>query len=137
MIVLKNQNKIGFSFIEIVMSIAIVGMLLISIFNLQSGLIRNIFDDHSRISRIFYIRNLFGYENYQKLKKEKVLKIDLKDPATNLIAQMQPTPANSEVTKRFENVYLIKATGSWTGVLGKQEETIIGFVHRPKKKKQK
>lgn len=132
----KNHNKNGFTFIEIVITVAVIGIMMSAIFGLQSGMFRSIFGNYSKVSRIFYIKNLFFEPaNLEKLQKDKIIKKDLSDPATNIVYELKKPGDKSGYSKRFENINLLKATGKWKGLFKEQEEMLISFVYiKPKKK---
>lgn len=127
----RNLNKPAFGFVEIVITIAIVGTLLTSIFMLQNTVFINVINQHERISRIFYIKNLFFEPS-----KEKNIKKEISDPVTQLSLQTNLPSEQSEL-KKFENIYILKTTGKWMGRKGEREETMITFVYeKPAKKKE-
>ena len=132
----KSHNKNGFTFIEVVITVAIIGIMMTSIFGLQNGMFKSVFNGYSKISRIFYIKNLFFEpSNLEKLQKDKSIKKDLTEPQTNIVFELKKLSDKSSFSKRFENVNLLKATGKWRGLFKEQEETLISFVYiKPKKK---
>lgn len=127
----------GFSFIEVTLTIAIIGMMITTLFSLQFGAFRNVTLEHAILSRIFYIRNIyFDPENFQKLQKDKTLTQDIAEPKMKMISKYSEVPEKSEIAKKFDNIYLIKSTGSWQGMQTEQQETLVGFVYvKPKEEK--
>ena len=133
MINFPDQNKKnGFTFIELVLAVTIIGIAMISLFNLQSSLFNSAIKQHSRIIRIFNIKNLFfDYEVNEKIIKDKSLKKDIQDPATKISYEMIK-PKDKSTLKKFEDIYLLKAIGSWERMKKEQEEIIVSLLFNPK-----
>jgi len=127
----------GFSFIEVALTIAIIGMMITALFSLQFGAFRNVTLEHAILSRIFYIKNIYyNPQDFQKLQKDKTFTQDIPDPKIKIVSKYLDVPEKSEVAKKFENVFLVKATGSWQGMQTEQQETLVTFVFsRPKEEK--
>ena len=125
------------TFIEVILAVAIIGSVLTALFSLQTGIFSAIFNDYSRISRVFYLKNFFfDYDSFQKVQQEKNIKMDLKEPITKLTYETKKISEKSSL-KKFENVSLFKATAKWRGLIRDQEESIVSFIYiKPKKKKE-
>lgn len=127
----------GFSFMEIILAMAILGIVLTGLFSLQSGVFTAATREHSIISRIFFIKNMFfDTELNKKLVKEKNVTKNLADPVTKLTYQASK-PNDKSSLKRFENINLLKAKGSWT-LFRDYDETLVTVVFRkPESSEQK
>src|SRR5688500_6427581 len=81
MIHFKNQNN-GFTFIEVVIAIAITALILTSLYTLQTTMFNNIIKTHFKTARIFWMKNfLLDEDNLKKVQKEKKpLEKNLEDP---------------------------------------------------------
>ncbi len=131
----KNLKKSGFTFIEVVIAVMIIGMVLTSLFSLQTALFDSTFNNYSKISRIFFIKNLFfNFEAREKLNKNKILKKELKDPLTKLTFELKNLNEKSQI-KKFENISLLKSSASWRGLVRQQEESMIYYIYQKAKKK--
>ncbi len=136
----KNKYVLGssgFSFIEVALTIAIIGMMITALFSLQFGAFRNVTLEHAILSRIFYIKNIYyNPQDFEKLQKDKTFTQDISDPKTKIVSKYLDVPEKSEVAKKFENVFLVKSTGSWQGMQTEQQETLVSFIYvRPKEEK--
>lgn len=70
----SRDNKPGFTFIEVVIAIAITGLILTSLFTLQTTMFNNIVSGHFKTARIFFMKNfLLDEANLKKAKAEKKL----------------------------------------------------------------
>ncbi len=132
----KNQNRTnGFTFVEVIIAVAIIGMVLTSLFTLQTGLFNSTFNNYSKISRIFFIKNFFfNFETREKLNKNKIIKKELKDPPTKLTFELKNLNEKSAV-KKYENIFLLKSSASWRGLINQQEENMIYFIYEKLKEK--
>jgi prepilin-type N-terminal cleavage/methylation domain-containing protein len=137
MIHIKNHNKsFGFSFIEIVIAIAIIGILLTALFNLQNTVFNSASREHSRMMRIFNIKNLFfNNEINQKIVKEKQIKQNIEDPQT-LLTYQALKPSDKSALKRFNGISILKATGTWQLFNNDFDEIMVSLLFTPDKKKE-
>jgi prepilin-type N-terminal cleavage/methylation domain-containing protein len=137
MIHFKNLNKSGFSFIEIIIAISIIGVVLTSLFNLQNTIFNISFSQHSKILRLFDIRNVFfDYTTQEKLIKGEIVNENFEDPDTKLTIQMQKPNEKSSIAK-YENIYLIKSIGKWRAASRDNEESMVSLLFNVKEKKEK
>lgn len=135
-----NKEVGGFTFIEVIIAITIVGLILTSLFGLQTTMFKNIINGHFRTSRLFFLKNfLLDEDNLKKAKKEKkVIERDLTDPKMKMKYELKKVDEKSNLVKNFKNVSLIKVTGTWQGLRAQQEESFIRLVYiKPEKKTQK
>lgn len=129
----SNVRK-GFSFIEVIISLAMMGILLVSLFALQQASMQASFTSTNILRRILLLKNTlydpaFVRENHdQELKKEQ----KIKEPATTIKLVM-----NKPTIESLKNLELerIRAQASWDDIMGKQDESLlfIKFV-RPEPK---
>lgn len=139
------NNKSGFTFIEVVIAITITGLILSSLFALQSTMLNNIVRDHFKISRIFYIKNFMQDPANLKKAKESIISSksdgkvekEIDDPKMKLKYQLKKPNEKSTISKSFKDVPLINATGTWQGLKGQEEETFVGLIYiKPETKKE-
>ena len=133
MIVFKNKN--GFTLLEVLISMTIMGILMTSIFILQGGTVKSIVSWSRRLDR-FAAGILFMTQT--RMEKEAEPTIDqvkkLETPAANMHYQMIEVPKESSL-KDIKNLYLERVTLKWQDGKKKGEETIVMFHHRPEVKK--
>jgi len=123
----KNQtvNNPGFSFVEVVMAMAIMAIILTSLFGLQNTAFNSALREHALISRIYYIKNLFF-----DTVPNKIIKKSLPDPETKL--EIITMPAKSpEIVKRFENMYIVNANGQWKIQNKNYQEVLTMLLYLP------
>lgn len=128
---MKNCKK-GFTLVEVIIAIAIVGMMMTSIFALLNSAFRSTYETNSLITRIFYIKNsFFSPEDQNAIQKDpsKEITKKIENPATAIIFKATK-PKNKFIENNFKNSYLITATGKWEA-LKTEEESIIGFKYIP------
>lgn len=132
----KGQtNSDGFTFIEVVLTVLLMGTILISLLNSQNTIMSRLIRSHENISRIFYIKNLFfDIEATKRLAPNKLVRKTINDPKTTLTIEAVKPSEKSAIGKRFQKMFLIKAKGSWRGLLREQEEVFITFDYNLKKK---
>lgn len=142
MIHFKDHNKkSGFTFIEVVLSITIIGLILTSLFSLQGTVFNRLVREHEKISRIFFINNQF-YDpeviHTLKTKKEETIKKIPADLDLDIEVTLKPAADKSAIKKRFDNIYKMQSTGRWQVFGAQQEESIIYYMfNKPQIKKEK
>ncbi len=111
MIVFKNKN--GFTLLEVLISMTIMGILMTSIFILQGGTFKSIVSWSRRLDR-FAAGILFMTQT--RMEKEAEPTIDqvkkLETPAANMHYQMIEVPKESSL-KDIKNLYLERVTLKW------------------------
>ncbi|MDR3646953.1 MAG: prepilin-type N-terminal cleavage/methylation domain-containing protein [Candidatus Babeliales bacterium] len=133
----KNLNK-GFTFTEVVIAIAVTGLILTSLFTLQTTMFNNIVNGHFKTARIFFMKNFLldeaNLKNVQQNKKP--IEKKLEEPTMKLRYELKKPNEQSSLAKNFKNVSLVKVTGTWQGLRAEQEEMFVGLVYiKPEKKK--
>ena len=137
MIASKNLNKkSGFTFVEIVTAIFIIGSAVTTLLGLQGLILRKSSDYLGRTSRIFYTSNLITDNKMKESIKEKIETLkQIKKPETSIQYTEKKISEKSELKKFIENISIIKATTSWKDGLKNKEEDIITFVYKTKEEK--
>ena len=133
-----NQNKSGFTIIEVVIAVTIVGMLMTSIFAMLTASMRYTYISNSIVDRIFYVRNGFFDPKYQnEIKKDPAKKLTKKieEPETELTF-FATKPKNQILENRFKNSYQLNSEAKWKD-LRETSEMIFGFKYIAPKKEQK
>lgn len=130
------RNKSGFTLIEVLLAMAIIGLVLTPIFSIQLSVLRSNSKASQTLARIF-LGKQFLVENEFSLKadeQEKRIEKKIDRPPTTLIYQLGKIPENSAL-KKFKNVLLETVTMQWVDRQGKKrQEKLVTFVHKPETK---
>jgi hypothetical protein len=120
--------------IEVMIAITIMSISIAALFNLQANVLDGVWRENSRVERIFKLRNLFFDPQYQTLiapEYQKAREFEEQNTRffTNLKYEVRPVDSKSDLFRRFPNIYLVQASGSWSGINLSYEEQLVGFVH--------
>jgi len=125
MIHFNDHSKNGFSLIEAVIAIAVIGIIMVSVFSLQHVVFRKDILHNDRLTRIFLLKNalydpaVMREDHDQSIKKER----RIKDPVTEI--KMIVGKMAGKVFTKFKHVQRIVAQALWEGLDGKEQEELL------------
>ena len=130
----KQPNQNGFMFIEVVITIAILGLAATALLNLQANVLSNVWQEHGYLEHIFKMQNLFFDPATQKLiavDYPQVRALEQRDTANfvELKYEILPISSKSELYGRFANLQVVRSTGSWRGVYRNYTDSLVGLVY--------
>lgn len=131
----KNQtNKSGFMFVEVILAVAIMGISSIALFSLQSSVVNLVWRENSYAEHVLKLRNFFFDPKNQKIisseyQGARIIEQKNSQGFTELKYEIIPVSSKSDLHRRFPDIYIASANGSWQGIYEKLEEDIIGLVH--------
>ena len=134
-----RKNNSGFMLMEVLLTIAIIGMTLVPLFMMQTNALRGVYRYAQRLRLIFPAKNfmvdVFAGKTKQPEEKEKAdsgtQKEKLKIPPAQLTHKWRKPKENSSL-KKLKNmqVHEVIVRGTRGG-----RESIIGCVYKPERKK--
>ena len=137
MMYFSGHNQDGFSLIEAVIAIAIIGIVMVTIFTLQQTVFRKDIRNNERLSRIFLLKNtlydpaIIREQHDQELKKEK----RVKEPPTEI--KLIVGKMGGKVFIRFKYIERIIARALWEGLVGKEQEELLLLRFKVPEQKEK
>lgn len=126
----------GFSFIEVVLSLAVMSIVLVSIFALQQAVMNSCFSATNKARRILLLKNILYdptivRENYdEKITPEK----KIKEPPTVIKISKEKTE-HKQLKKYVLEKLLVKAM--WDDFWGRQDESLFLIRFVPPKKEER
>jgi prepilin-type N-terminal cleavage/methylation domain-containing protein len=134
MIYFRNRNHAGFSFIEIVVTIALVGTVLVALFNVQTTVMQLLVRSSDRMRRVFSLHDHL-YRALLSLPKNNVLPIiaaakDQDDPSM-AVSIKSKDPEEQSSLHGIDDLKLICAQAHWQRFGIAQEEDIITLLYCP------
>jgi len=132
MIHCKNHNKDGFTFIELILAVTMIGICITAIFTLQTSLLTSVAERSDAIRRVLYTKNLL-YEYMYKISPETIANPQTKkveEPSMQVILQAKPIPDKSKL-HQFQHVYIIWADQSWQRNTIKYDQKLVTFALIP------
>ena len=126
----------GFSIIEVVLAITIVGTTLIALFGSLATSMRSVARGHQTVIRLYTIKNQIAEQGMQPPSPDPVQTIEkeIKKPKTIINYTVKNIPSESTLT-RLKDIYLVQASGSWRTKGLKFKEMFISLIFAPKKQK--
>lgn len=125
------HKKSGFTLVEVVLAMAIVGVVMTSVFVAQAGALYAI----NRVSNV--LRRIYAAQNYMMQKRVELVnstepKSDQKmltSPAATLSYKLEKS--NNAGLKPFKDVYLEQVILSWKEQRTPCTDALVSFVFKP------
>lgn len=131
----SNNIKTGFTLIEAVMAVLVLGISFTVIFAFQSNLLKRVFSTHDFVLRAIYIKNFFVNTDLENTYEKDINK-KIDDPALELNYTSKDVNTIKALEK-FKNVLIEKSEFSWNSIFGKRKEIFITFKFNPKEQENK
>ena len=137
MIVIKN-HKSGFSLIEVVIAVAMIGTILTSIYALQHALLKRDFLSTGELQRMLLIKNVLYDPSVMRDNPAEELKKDIQIKEPKTAVTVKKVSFKNKALKDIKTLDLIRVRAAWESVFGAEiiEAGILSF-NEPKKDKKK
>lgn len=127
----------GFIFLEVVLAIAMVGIMLTSILSLQSTIYSRVVFNARRIERLLPLKEMGTSFLIESLQKDEYSRKKMnEDLAMTITYSKEPIKEGSELA-RFKGLFKENIVGSWEEWKGPQTIQLLRFVFVPEKGKEK
>ncbi len=131
----NHRAKPGQTFIEVVLTVYMMGSLLSAILLLQSSVFSNVTGSVSRMNRLELLQKyLFDIDLDWKLNKTYPTKKTIDDPPTTLAYNITP-PKQESSLKRFKNISVVRLEATWDQANRSFKEPLVALRHREKRAK--
>ncbi len=135
MIRLPNPND-GFSIIEVIIAIAIIGTTLLALYASQSASARSVLRGHQTIQRLYLIKNqIYAQQTKFSEEVERTVEEKIAKPQTDLMYRVQKIHSESHLAQ-LQNLYSVQASGTWRMMGISFKKIFVGLLFNPPKKKQ-
>ncbi len=129
-----QNNVSGSMFIEVIIAVAILGVMSMSLFSLQSSILKQVWYESSAMVRVLNLRNYFFNSQGQaildpKFKTDRQLIIKDTGQFSELKFEVIPIPTQSSLYRKFPDLHLVQCVGSWSTPFQDQSETILSLIH--------
>jgi prepilin-type N-terminal cleavage/methylation domain-containing protein len=126
------KNVKGFTLIEVMVAVLIMGVSVVTLMSLQGVLTRGVFSAHSVLERLPYIRNFFVEADKEGwYKNETVQKKSLEDPEMKLT--YNTSRAKFKALMKFEHLRIEKVAAQWPSLFNAKRETAAALRFFPQK----
>lgn len=131
------RNKPGFTLIEVLLALAIIGMVLTPIFLIQQMVLRRSSAGANLFSRIIQAKDFLIDQQFENMQETQASTAERKitNPPTTLTFSSKKIPENSAL-KKFKHIMVDSVTMQWTEQNKKRQETLVTFSFKPEEQKQ-
>lgn len=128
---IHSENKQGFTLVEVLLSIMIIGIVITALMSTQSNMLFYIETLSNQFSRLVLAKNLL----YQtRLNGKSSAQAKTKEPETTF--KYSQKKATGNIGKQFKGLYLEQVEYEWTNENKKQSDKIVSFIFKPEKKEE-
>ncbi len=137
----KSHKNSGFSFIEVLISLTIVGIMVGSLIGLNGAIFRTTRSAHDTIENSILLKNflLQSRQDAKEIKAGKKIEKQIENTKTKLSYNIEKIKENSVISKQkipTQNLFLEKTEIEWEAGFGvKRKESIITFVFKQEEQK--
>ena len=130
------KNRSGFTLIEVLIAVAIIGVAIMPIYNIQTTLLARVSKYTGAFVRTLYAKSFLN-ESQLSLQAGKELEKEKKvpGPSMKLIFERGAVPSGSSV-KKFKNIVLDRVTVEWQEGKAKRKEQFVTFTYKPQGQQQ-
>lgn len=130
----KNHSiTTGQTFIEVVLTVYMVGSLLSAILLLQSSVFSNVTGSVSRMSRILLLQQyLYDIDLDGKLKKTTPTKKTIENPPTTVTYNVM-SPREGSSLQHVKNISIVRLEATWDQTNRSFKESLFAVRHRVKR----
>lgn len=123
------RNKSGFTLIEAMLAIALIGIVMTPILITQGSVVQAVSRISMRLQRIFFAQNFF-IEAQAEADDERKFALDRKVdfPVTRLAFERKPVDGKSSLSK-INNLIMDRIEASWTDENKQQKEVLVQFKY--------
>ena len=128
-----SKNNVGFTLIEVLLALAIIGLVLTPIFLTQSNVLRRSSYASRMLARILAAKKMLIESEFalagdaQEFSQQKKIMI----PPTLLTYRLRKIPETSAL-KKFKNVLWESVSFEWTDERGKKkQDQLVTFLYKP------
>ena len=132
-----GKNNSGFTLIEVLLALAIIGMVLTPILLIQQIVLRRSSSSANLFSRIIQAKDFLIDQQFENIQETQEVTAEKKitNPPTTLIFNSKKVPENSAL-KKFKHIKIDSVTMQWTADQNKKrQEKLVTFSFKPEEAK--
>lgn len=134
---MRFKNSSGFTLIEVLLALAIIGMVLTPILLIQQIVLRRSSSSANLFSRIIQAKDFLIDQQFENIQETQEVTAEKKiiNPPTTLIFNSKKVPENSTL-KKFKHIKIDSVTMQWTADQNKKrQEKLVTFSFKPEEAK--
>lgn len=133
---IRFRSNPGFTLIEVLLALAIIGMVLTPIFMIQQMVLRRSSSSAQLFSRLIQAKDFLIDQQFENMQETKEVTAEKKitNPITALTFNSRKVPENSAL-KKFKHIMIDSVTMQWTEQNKKRQEKLVTFSFKPEEQK--
>jgi len=130
-----SKSSKGFTLIETILAIAVMGLVLSPLFITQGTLVQSVARMSRRLGRIFYAKNfmLTARRSTQSDSGQRTVEKKIEDPETTLVYQTKKIGSNS--TLESHDLFLETVALRWQEDAQPRDDMLLTMLFKPQHKK--
>lgn len=136
---IKKNKSPGFTLVEVMVSLAIMALVLISLLGLEISLTRSTYRATEKLSRIWIMKNyLYDSSLNEPEKKKKQIKKEIDRPKMSLEYQRGISIAKGSVLAEFDNLFINQVKATWVDSRKRQQtDSLVSLKYVAPEEKEK
>lgn len=133
----KNHNNgDGFTFIEVVLAVLMLGIMLTAALGLQNSSFTTIVKYSERLRTVLLLKNALFDAAYARAQNKGYAHDEKKvtDTVERTVRYSTQKISEKSSLHAFADVVIEKAEATWSGVIRQNTETLTTFLYKPEKK---
>lgn len=133
---IRSKTKHAFTLIEVLVSLAIIGISLGPIYFAQGTIFKRIVNSIAAVERMFLAYNFFVAKQHDKEIGDKLITHTVDDPKTEINYQKTPAPQESVLSKACNHLFVHKTVWKWQDMDVSHQNLFISITFNPPPKKE-
>jgi prepilin-type N-terminal cleavage/methylation domain-containing protein len=127
----RNSQQPGFSLVEVVLTLVVIGIVVSALLALQGNLLRAVYSATGRLARAISMKN-FLVESHIKqwADSNQTQQKTIDNPPVKLTYQTKKISESSSL-KKLNDLVIEQITCSWQGRVTEGQETMISLLYKP------
>ncbi len=134
---MDSKNKSGFTLVEVLLALTIIGLVLSPIFVIQSSVLRSTSKAAQIFTRLLIAKDFLIDQQFEHADSDQAVTTERKItvPPTKLVFSSKKVPDNSSL-KKIKNIMVESVAFEWTDAQGrKQQQKLVTFSFKPEQEK--
>lgn len=127
---MKRYNNNGFTLVEVMIAVAIIGIVLTALASLEIALMRGTVKTSTRFDRLWHMLFFLNESRLKKVEKDRLSKT-VKDPEMTMTFERISMPKESSLAD-MTDLFIERVQSSYKIKQGTIKNTIMTFKYKPK-----
>lgn len=130
----NSRNAAGFSIIEVLIAITMIGMITASVFVLQIASMTNVINYSKRLNALYSVRNLFFDTAFAKKEGKELPKEKEPEKADIAVTLKKIKPGKGSSLQKLTSLVIEQGQAQWQEGALNRKERLVRIMYEPEKK---